>query len=1215
MTKDEDHKRTIDLLYITELRKDGVNRRMGLAEDVFFAGNRLLRPQNKVNLMRMTHRALRALPSHSALTIAACAAAAFVCVYALRGADQPIAPPPPMFKQYCFGCHGNNVATSGISLEKLTAAPSVAENYQAWQRIIAALDQKRMPPKGLPQPSDEDRAHSSAWIHSQLDAYVKSHSGDPGRVTVRRLTSGEYNYVIHDLTGLDLDVGIDASNDSVGGEGFSNFGDVQFMQDANLQRYLEAAKSVADHAVVGAGPLQFYIEPGKTGFEMSAIHRVKDIYTTYGFRTVSGEGGFTFGLEKYDKGLFAAWEYQYRAALGKPNATFASLAAEQGVTARFVEHIYRTMNRPDLLYPSSEMAARFRKLPSPTPDIAASLAAGRAKSEDLEKYVTSWPGWLFARGDAAYGGAGDESPLIINEKSLRVEAAHRFVYNRVGRGPGGGRGAARGAPPPPPPTAVKFYLFASPVNPAAKGKPVLIWRNPTVSFRAGFGRGAAATADANGAEDPNAAVAGAGANPAAGGRASVPAAPRIPLRAAATDECANALHFGTSLDGVAIGTDDFASDLASTAIEVKLPAGMTTVNFQADAQVGADKDQVFRVIITDREDGSSRGIPLRALIGDPASAGYQRFKTGVLQLADILPPNSNAQDTPADKDPPPEPFDPTYNTPEHDAFDNDVKYVRDDKFIYDHILDDATRRRLDEAWDDLYTSFEYHNHYWNLLDAHYKLNLGNKHIGELTKADFEAMPAEARGYATTLRKTYDEARTAEKAAQPRHVDDCLEFASRAWRRPLTPKEKLALRAFYEKTLAEDLDHPRAIRTLIARILVAPEFLYKLENGGPATSLVKPVSAAGGGVSALNNWEIASRLSFFIWSSIPDDELRRAAASGELTNPAQLRKQAARMLADPKTRRMAAEFFGQWLGFYQFDKFKGVDTSRFPEFTQEVKSSMYDEAVSFFEYVVRKDRPAGELLSADYDFLNAPLAKYYGVRRPVKSKDEVELVEGANAFNRGGILRLGAVLTATSAPLRTSPVRRGDWVLRRILGTAVPPPPPDAGSIPADDKLFGGLSVRERLQVHKRNATCATCHTRIDPLGFPLEHYDSTGRWREKYGDGKPIDDYGEFTDNSRIDGITGLLEYLETKQAQQVQRTMARKLVGYALGRTIQLSDQPLIDSLAAAGGKSGMSVLVGQIVTSKQFLNRVDGGDAPAAAPLKHASLNPIEPRQAGRQ
>lgn len=691
-----------------------------------------------------------------------------------------------------------------------------------------------------------------------------------------------------------------------------------------------------------------------------------------------------------------------------------------------------------------------------------------------------------------------------------------------------------------------------------------------------------------------------------------------------TDDCAKALNFGTSPDGATVGPDDFASELSSTAIEVKLPQGMTSVNFQADVQVGADHDQVFRVIITDREDGSSRGIPLRALVGDPASAGYQRFKTGVLQLADILPPNSNSEATPADKDPPPEPFDPTYNTPEHDAFDNDVKYVRDDKFLYNHVLEDAMRRKLDEAWDDVYASFEYHDHYWKLLDEHYKLNL-NKHIGELTKADFDAMPPEARGYAMSIRKTYDEARVAEKAAEPRHIEDCLEFASLAWRRPLTAKEKLELRAFYAKVLAADPDHTRAIKALIARILVAPEFLYKLETaGGPSGSFMKPVSANAGGArpNELNNWEIASRLSFFIWASIPDAELRRAAAAGELTQPVQLRKQAARMLADPKARRMATEFFGQWFGFYQFDKYKGVDTSRYPEFTQEVKSSMYDEAVSFFEYILRKDRPVGELLTADYDFLNAPLAKYYGVPREVKSKGEVEMVEGANAFHRGGILRLGAVLTVTSAPLRTSPVRRGDWVLRRILGTATPPPPPDAGSIPADDKLFGGLSVRERLQVHKRNATCATCHVRIDPLGFPLEHFDSTGRWRETYAENKPIDDYGDLTDNSRINGVAGLLDYLETRQAEQVQRTLARKLVGYALGRTIQLSDEPLINNLVTDGSKSGMSVLVGQIVTSKQFLSHADAGSAQSPAPVKRAGMTGVrpvststEPNQAGRQ
>src|SRR6185503_12882931 len=262
-----------------------------------------------------------------------------------------------------------------------------------------------------------------------------------------------------------------------------------------------------------------------------------------------------------------------------------------------------------------------------------------------------------------------------------------------------------------------------------------------------------------------------------------------------------------------------------------------------------------------------------------------------------------------------------------------------------------------------------------------------------------------------------------------------------------------------------------------------------------------------------------------------------------------------------------------LGFYHFDEYRGVDTGRFPEFTNEVKSAMYDEAISTFEYIVRHDRPVKEMLFADYTFLNQPLAKFYGITRDVKSRDKMELVKGAGAFGRGGALRLGSVLTATSAPLRTSPVKRGDWVLRRILGTPTPPPPADAGTIPADDKTFNGLTVRERLAQHKRNATCANCHLRIDPLGFPLEEFDAVGRTRTTYGDGKPVDVTGELDDDTKIVGAAGLLNYLESKDAL-VMKTLSRKMLGYALGRTVRGSDRQLVESMIKAGDKASFADL-----------------------------------------
>jgi hypothetical protein len=235
----------------------------------------------------------------------------------------------------------------------------------------------------------------------------------------------------------------------------------------------------------------------------------------------------------------------------------------------------------------------------------------------------------------------------------------------------------------------------------------------------------------------------------------------------------------------------------------------------------------------------------------------------------------------------------------------------------------------------------------------------------------------------------------------------------------------------------------------------------------------------------------------------------------------------------------------------------------------------------------------EILHADYTFLNKPLAKHYGIKKEITSATQPELVQGSNEFHRGGALRLGAVLAATSAPLRTSPVKRGDWVLRRVLGTATPPPPADAGSIPADDKMFGGLTVFERLEVHKRNPTCASCHVRIDPLGFPLERYDLVGRWRDKYSDGKPIHDAGTLADQTPIAGVDGLLGYLK-KQEPQVLRTMSQKLLGYALGRTIIASDQPLVERLTKEGGDATLSKLIAEIAKSKQFRYRREREETP---------------------
>ena len=1080
---------------------------------------------------------------------------------------------------------------AGVNLERLTEA-SMGEHFQQWEKVARALEQKKMPPEKMPQPSDAERNKAVAWIRAKLKDAAAKNPGDPGRVTVRRLTSGEYAYTIRDLTGLELRVDRDFVSDAVGGEGFANFGDVQFMGDADVERYLIEAKKIADHAVIGAGPIEFYEDPGKTAFELSAINRIREIYSTYGFRTVSGEGGRPFGLERYGKALYVAWRYRHRAALGESKATLETLAAREGITRRFANHIWLVLNRTDLSYPSSEVVSRWHKLPAPAADIKASATGARAQCEEIQKFLTTWPSWLFARGDVAAGGAGDERPLEFSDSSLKVTGKHRFRFIRGGRG--GGRGPALPAG-----GTARIYLNAALVNPNPNAKPVVIWRNPTIAFRpAGAPRnGQNLPAQPTAAEpatvqppstQPTAAQLEAGT--AAIGQAAVRRfgtgqnLPRHPLKAVVTEESAKALAFGQSPDGSAMGPEDFASE-GSIAFDVKLPDGISVFDLQVDAEVGTNRNQVFRVTISDRPDGGTRGVPVWGLVGDPQSSGYRAWKGAVLEFARILPPNSHGEPTPADKDPIPEPFDNTYNVPEHDEFVLKVKYIRDDRFVVENIIDDATRARLDHAWNDLYASFEYHDAYLRLLSSKFSVDLKGKGIADLDQAQIGSLPSELGKYVRPLRSHYEAVQKARMAAQPGHVDDCIRFAGKAWRRPLSEAEKDGLRSFYVTSReAGKLDHDKAIRALLARILIAPAFLYRLEQPAVASGM-KPLSGS----------EIASRLSYFLWSSVPDAELERAAKAGELANSQEIERQVKRMLADPKARRLSTEFFGQWLGFYRFDQYSGVDTTRFPEFTDDVKSAMYEEAVSFFEHIIRKDRPLREMLFADYTFLNRTLAKHYGVKKEIASVEDAELVSGANDFQRGGLLRLGAVLTATSAPLRTSPVKRGDWLLRRVLGMPTPPPPADAGSIPADDKAFGGLTLFERLETHKRNPTCASCHTRIDPLGFPLERYDAVGRWRDQYSDGKPVHDSSTTADQTLIAGVDGLLSYLRT-QENQVLRTFSNRLLGYALGRTILISDQPLIDRLTQAGSDASFSKLVAEIATSRQFLHRRGREEAPPA-------------------
>jgi mono/diheme cytochrome c family protein len=1089
--------------------------------------------------------------------------------------------PSSVFRQYCFECHGAYKPEANLSIEELLGSGAFGEHFERWEKIADAIESEVMPPfEASAFPSIEERQAAADWVRRSLDTWAQAHAGEPGRVTVRRLTSAEYAYAIEDLTGVPLRVGIDASSDSVGGEGFSNFGDVQFVEDTSIERYLEAAKVVADHAMIGSGPLAFHADAGQTGLELFALERINTLYAEKGFRVVSGEGGRPFGLERYGKAFYAAWYFRHRETLGEPGVTVRDLAEREGITGRFAEHIWTVVNRTDLKYPSREMVDRWRALPVPAADIEASKAAARAAVEELSDHLTTWPSWFFARGDLAAGGAGDESPLVFTDEALAAQPSREYSYT-IGPRPARGRGPVPAENGP----ATVHLLFAN-INQEPGVNPVIIWRNARIVTRQAGGRGRGAGV-------------GRGAGPA-------PVLASVPLREALAPDEASRLGFGTSPDGTTMGPEDFAvTGPTSLTIDTPIVPG-TLVAFEAEAELGADRNGVVRVMISNTPEGGFRDVGTRTIFADLESEGYRSYRAAMAEYAALMPPNSHGEANPADKDPVPAPFDNTYNSPEHDAFVLRVKYQRSDEFFTANMVDGADRDRLEHAWNDLLGSWPYHDAYLGMLAEHYGYDLGDRRMADIDAAAIAQLPAEMQQYVTPLREHYEKVRAAMKAAEPAHVDDAVALASRAWRRPLTEAETSRLRAFYDRARRDlELPHQDAIRLLIARILVSPAFLYRFEAGGDGAAQSTDNSGTAGALRALSvgtaaaterpltDWELASRLSFFLWASIPDEELRRAANAGELRETEGLTRQVRRMLADPKSRRLSAEFFGQWLGFYRFDRYGGVDTTRFPDFTEAVRQAMHLEAVETFDYIVRQERPLRELIDADYTFLNRDLARFYGLDLDLPESGEMVRVDGAGRFNRGGLLRLGSVLTVTSAPLRTSPVKRGDWVLRRILGTPTPPPPPDAGSLPSDPADFGGMTLRERLTAHKRNPTCANCHLRIDPLGFPLERFDAVGRTRSTYDDGNAVDVLGEFADATTIEGASGLAKYLVSRE-EQVLKTFARKVLGYALGRTVLASDAPLIAEMTAAGGDATFADLAVKVVTSRQFRNR---------------SIEPVEP------
>ncbi|MEQ9410963.1 MAG: DUF1592 domain-containing protein [Fuerstiella sp.] len=984
-----------------------------------------------------------------------------------------------------------------------------------------------MPPQAaIEEPTPLQRRQLVAWIKKRISDTALRHEGDPGHVVIRRLTSAEYGYAIADLTGININIERDFVSDAVGGAGFTNTGIIQFTQDSTLERYLEAAKQVADHAVIGTGPLLFFPDAGRTGFELSAIDRIQKIYRSHGFRTAAGEGGEPFGLEMHPKALFVAWRYKHRQALGEPETTLASLATEAGISPRFAEYVYGVLIQPDPSFPMSKIADAWRNLPLPDRFVRQTFDDVRSRCEQISQLLHDWQNRFGSNTDAK-----EEAP-VLRADLFAVKQAQQFEMNI--NWPKGTQTA---------------HLLISVESANRNGTPdaVIVWEKPQIQFRDYERR----------REDPR------------------------PLRDFLAEKTIAQLGIGQHPRGGEVEPTGFVTvGTRPVAFELPIPEGAQSARLLVTGKLDLlhGEDCIVRCTIAQSEE-TDQGKSVSGLLSNPESAAFESWKEGVLEFARIWPQMSHREPAPSDRDPIPAPFDTTYNNPERNFFHTHIKYFRDDEFLVKNILNDETRQQLDRAWADLLTSFDFHDTWLQFLARKYRIELNGRRMADVNDGWIATTSTQAQIHLRTLKADFDQKHAMLRSAESRHLIEVAQFAAQAWRRPLRDTEAGDLEFFYQK-LREDskLDHRSAITALIARVLTSPFFLYRAERG---TTGALPTSDE---VIPLSQWELASRLSLFLWSSVPDDELRRAADAGALETSDQLAAQARRMMLDPKSRRFSTEFFGQWFGFYRFPQFRGIDLQRFPEFSESLRKSMYDEAIEFFDFIVRRDRPVSEILFADYSFVNQELAAHYGLELDSGNDSQFRRLHNLGKDHRGGLLRLGAILATTSAPRRTSPVKRGDWILRRVLGTAVPPPPADAGSIAADEVVADGLSILERLEAHRRDASCRNCHARFDALGIALENYDSLGRWREQYSDSKPVQTSGTLRGEKEISGIDGLHEYLSGRQ-DLFHQTLARKLLGYALGRRESVGDIPLVDELTEhMNNDGGMQGLVERIVTSRQF-------------------------------
>lgn len=1019
----------------------------------------------------------------------------------------------PLLEGYCWDCHGAAGAVEGdVNLAAMATWDEAAKHPHVWQQVAEMLGNGLMPPQDADQPSDEARARLRRWVGDYLALEAQARAGDPGRVILRRLSNAEYTYTLRDLTGVEsLDPAREFPTDGAAGEGFTNTGGALVMSPALLSKYLDAAKEVASHAVLLPDGFRFSPHATARDWTDDLLAQIRQLY---GKDTVAS-GGSQVNLQ----GIIFETNQGGR------------LPIEKYLAATLVERENLTTGRKTLDAAACEHGLNAKYL-----GILWGSLTNAAPSQLLDDFRAHWrqaqPG--DARALAAEVAAWQQSLWSFSNVGL---------LGREG-------GPKRWMEPVDPLTTRQEIRFKIPDS--LEGDVVVV---SLVATAAGDGN----DGDFVVWQAP---------------RLVSPGRPDLLLRdvrdAAAPGESklgVDPAMFGRHPDGRALDSADLGVQ-APSAIEIRLPADLAAgcelvTSVVLDKATGAEGSVQLAVVAgkvavdsglqpgentVSAEAGASwsggkRVTNSASILVTPGSAAERRLRAAFEDVRQLFPPALCY----------------TKIVPVDEVISTTLFYREDDHLVR-LMLSDEECRQLDRLWDELHFVSR---DALTSVDAFAQL------------LEFATQDADPKVFEPLRQPIKDRAAAFQRRlleCQPKQVDALLDFAGRVYRRPLSATEADQLRGLYEKLRREEIPHEEAFRLTLARMLVAPAFLYRIE---------KPVPGAGQG--PVNDWELANRLSYFLWASQPDDQLRAAAATGRLHDPEQLVAQMQRMLRDDKTRRLATEFACHWLQIDGFESLNEKSERHFPTFAN-LRGAMAEESIQFFADLFQHHGSVLDILDADYTFLNEDLARHYGI--PNVSGPEWRRVEGVKKFSRGGVLAQATTLAKQSGASRTSPILRGNWISEVLLGERLPKPPPGVPPLPDDEAGGEELTVRQLVEKHVSDPDCAVCHRRIDPYGFSLEAFDAIGRLRDKDLGDRPIDTQVTALDGAQFDGLNGLRNYLLTERRDAFTRQFCRKLLGYALARTVQLSDDPLLDEIERelAAHDFKVSAAFETIVRSRQF-------------------------------